>query len=199
MTRGSDSPTAGSSRFDIARISIACVIGILLVAILVGDVVGDADHSTARSAESSTEVVTLTEYELLSRAGTIEPSAYWIGRRPGTDHFELEKEADGNLYIRYSTGDDSAGSRRPGSLLTVASYPVADARQRLERAARAEGVELSRRHGFVMLGSSNSFDAYVVFDEQAELQVEIYAPRRGEAAKLAVSGALTPLRWAPLG
>jgi hypothetical protein len=173
-------------------------IGILLVAILVFDVLGDANPSAPRSAKLSREVMTLTEYELLSRAGTIEPPAYWIGRQPGIDHFKLEKEADGNLYVRYLTGNTPAGSRRSNSL-TVASYPVAEARQRLEHAARAKREALLRHDGFVMLGSNGSYGAYVVFDDLPELQIEIYSPRRGEAAKLAASGALTPLHWTPLG
>jgi hypothetical protein len=190
--------TARAGGFDVARITIAGLIGILLVVILALDVFGDADHSAPRSAESSGEVTTLTEYELLSRAGTIEPPAYWIGRRPGVDHFELEKEADGNLYVRYLTGNAPAGSRRSDSL-TVASYPLAEARQSLERAAQAEREAFSHHDGFVMLGSNDSYGAYVVFDDLPELQIEIYSPRRGEAAKLAVSGALTPLHWTPLG
>jgi hypothetical protein len=182
-----------SGRFDIARIYLAGLIGILLVIILALDAFGGSDHSTAHSAEASGEVMTLTEDELLSRAKTIEPPAYWVGRRPGSDRFELEKKADGNLYIRYLTGDVPAGKRRSDSL-TVASYQVAEAKQRLERAARAEGEELSRHDGFMVLGSPNSYGAYVVFDDLSELQIEIYSPRRGEATRLAVSGALIPLR-----
>jgi hypothetical protein len=192
------SAIARPGRFDIVRIYIAGLIGILVVAILALDVFGDADRSGPRSAESSGEVVTLTEYELLSRAGTIEPPAYWIGRRSGIDHFELEKEADGSLYVRYLTGKASASNSRSDSL-TVASYPLAEARQRLERVAQTEGEALSRRDGFVMLGSDDSYSAYVVADDLPELQIEIYSPRQGEAAKLAASGALTPLYWTPLG
>jgi hypothetical protein len=190
---GRDGATARSGRLDIARIYLAGLIGILLVIILALDVLGGSDHSTAHTVEASGEVMTLTEDELLSQAKMIKPPAYWVGRRPGIHRFELEKKAGGNLYIRYLTGDVPAGRRQADSL-TVASYPVAEARQRLERAARTEGEALSRHDGFMVLGSPNSYGAYVVFDDLPELQIEIYSPQRGEATKLAVSGALTPVR-----
>jgi hypothetical protein len=182
------------------RICGACLIGIVLIAILAGDLLGGTAPSAARSSGSAEGAVVLTEYELLSRAYTIEPRPYWIGPRPGIDRFELEQDSDGNVYVRYLTGGDTAGNRRSDSL-TVAGYPLAEAQQSLERAARAAvgGEKLLRHDGFAVLGSGDSQSAYVVFDDQPELQIEIYSPRPGEAAELAVSGALTPVYWTPLG
>lgn len=194
---GIDSPTVGSSRFDLLRICIAGLISVVLLAILAVDVLGGHDHSAAHPSNSGGEVLALTEYELLSRAGTIEPTAYWVGRRPGADHFELEKDSEGNVYIRYWTGNSSSGGHRADSL-TVASYPVGDAQSRLERAAKSEGREVLRRDGFVALDSDDSRSAYVVFKSQPELQIEIYSPRPGQAARLLTAGAVTPLHWTPL-
>lgn len=177
--------------------AIAGLIGIVLVVTFTLNVLGGGDDGETASGESGREAITLTEYELLSRAERLEGLAYWVGRQPGINHFELEREKNGNLYLRYLTTESLPREGRLNSL-TVASYPVAEARQRLERAARSKGSKLSQHDGYVMLGSSKSYEAYVVFDELPELQVEIYSPRRGEAVKLVVSDALTPLRWTPL-
>ncbi|HZE07613.1 MAG TPA: hypothetical protein VE110_02550 [Gemmatimonadaceae bacterium] len=195
--REGNSTAAGSSEFAIARVYVAGLIGVFLLVLLAINLFGDNGRSTTRLGGSRAEVLTLSEYELLSRAERLGGSAYWVGPRSGTDHFELEREANGNLYLRYLTTDSLARERRSGSL-TVASYPVAEARQRLERAARSKGDRPSRHDGFVMLGSDSSFDAFIVFDELPELQVEIFSPQRGEAVKLALSGSLTPLHWTPL-
>lgn len=189
--------SARSSKRDINTIRIVCaaLIGLMVVAILVVDLADGSNDSDG----SAGELVTLTEFELLSRAATIEPTPYWVGPRPGTDHFELEKDREGNVYVRYSTS--AVAARHPHSeFLTVASYPVAEAQQRLEAAAgEAKGEELSHNAGSMVLGSSNSDSAYVVFEERPELQLEVYSPRPGEAFKLANSGALTPLHWTPIG
>lgn len=186
-----------SNHADIARICAAGLIGVFLTVLLLVDVHDGTDQPSGRSRESGAEAITLSEYELLSRAERLGIAAYWVGRRPQVGHFELEKEPNGNLYIRYLADDGGAGGRRSKSL-TVASYPIAEAQQLLEHAARAKGKKLSHLDGFVMLGSSASYEAYVVFDELPELQVEIYSPQRGEAVNLARSGALTPLHWTPL-
>jgi hypothetical protein len=182
------------------RICAAGVIGIVSIAILIADVAGGSGPAAPRTSGPAAGAVVLTEYELLSRGYTIEPTAYWIGPLPGVDRFELEGDSGGNVYVRYLTRGAGAGEGRADSL-TVAGYPVAEALQSLERAARAAdgGEELSSHDGFSVLGSGDSDSAYVVFDDQPELQVEIYSPRPGEALELAGSGALTPVHWTPLG
>lgn len=192
-----DSTTIGSSRFDLLRVCIAGLIGVALLVILALDASGGGDHSGEHPSKPGGEVLTLTEYELLSRAGTIEPTAYWVGRRAGVDHFELEKDSEGNVYVRYLTGDSRSGDHRVSSL-TVASYPVAEAQQRLERAAKSEGSEVLRREGFVAFDPRESRNAYIVFESQPELQIEVYSPRPSEAARLLKAGAVTPLHWTPL-
>jgi hypothetical protein len=183
--------------FDVVRVVIAALIGVVLAVTVAFNALSGGDNAGSPSAKQGGEAIALTEYELLSRAERLGGSAYWVGPRLGSDHFELEREGTGNLYLRYLTTDSRAREQRASSL-TVASYPVVEARQRLERAARSKGDRLSRHDGFVMLGSDSSFDAYIVFDELPELQVEIYSPQRGEAVKLALSGSLTPLHWTPL-
>jgi len=192
--QGIDGATRASGSLEPLRIGLAVLLGVLCVVLFAFDTRDDAEGSSA-GPEGSGEAVVLTEFELLARAETIEPQPYWIGRRPDTGSFELERDPEGNLFVRYLRDgemDDDSES------LAVASYPLAGARQSLERAARSAGKPLVRRDGFVALAPESDYSAYVVFEDQPELQVEVFSPRRGEAARLVGAGALTPLHWTPL-
>lgn len=185
--RESVNARGGRIDIDIVRICLAGLLGAVLVVVLIG-AGGDDD-----AVVPGEQVVALTEYDLLSRADTIEPRPYWVGPQPGTDHFELEADADGNVYVRYVESDGVADGA-----LTVATYLLPEAQARLERAAGAGGA-LSRGDGFTALTDDSSESAYVVFDELPEMQVEVFSPKVGFAKELALSGAVTPLHWTPLG
>lgn len=132
------------------------------------------------------------EFELRQRSYTFAHSAYWLGPRPPTDRYQIETPTPDDIYIRYVEDPDEPG---PGlSHLTVATYAVPDASAALARAAQESGERVSRHPGFEMLAAPKANSAYLVLDGVPELQIEIYSPRPGEAAKLAESGALARLR-----
>jgi len=186
--RGARTPGA-----DTLRIAAAGAIAVVLVVVLAVDLLGGGSASdSGRGADR----VVLSEYELLGRAETFDLPVYWFGPRPGAAAYELEADSKGDTYVRYL----GEGDRDPrADSLTVGTYPVPEALASLERAASgvAGGEAISRQEGFSILGSSDSQSAYVVFEEQPELQVEVYSPRPGEAKRLAASGALTTLHRAP--
>jgi len=164
------------------------VVGVLVVlgVILFGG--GDSDES------SPGEAVALSESELLERSGTLGHPTYWVGRRPGTTSYELTATPDGRNYIRYLTGDAEAGDPLP-SFLTVGTYSVPNAKQALQKAIKSgEGSEkVSHHDGYEVLAGGSGANAYVVFDDRPDLQIEIFSPKPGKAAELADSGALIPL------
>jgi hypothetical protein len=173
-------------------------LGAAALLVVVGLIVGIAALAGGGSGSSSegggSEAVSLSASELLAKAGSLSGPAYWIGPRAGTSSYELTDTPDGRIYIRYLTGGTAAGDPRP-DFLTVGSYPVAEAAKALEGVANSgEGQTLSHRQGYEVLSSSGATNAYVVFDEQPDIQVEVFSPQAGEAAQLATSGALRPLR-----
>lgn len=174
------------------------LVGVLVVAaVVIGAIAllgGGSDDSSASPAEegSDSNAAALSASELLARGSSLEQPAYWIGPRAGTASYELSSTPDGRVYIRYLTGDAEAGDPRP-DFLTVGTYSVAEAKQALEEATRGEGQTLSHEEGYEVLSSKQATNAYVVFDDQPELQVEIFSPQPGEAAELATSGALRQL------
>lgn len=174
------------------------LIGLLVVvAVLIGVIAllsGSSGGGSSESSEAEGEVVALSASELVARASSLGGPAYWIGPRAGTTSYELNAPADGRVYIRYLTGDAEAGDSRP-NYLTIGSYPVPEAAQALQDATtEAEGSQtLTQHEGYEVLSVAEGNNAYVVFDDQPDVQVEIYSPEAGEAAQLAGSGSLRPL------
>ena len=189
----------GAKKLDVKTVRLGFAALLVVVAVIVGAVVllggDDSDNgSSESSSEEGKEVVALSESELLARASSLGHVVYWIGPRVGTESYELTTSSDGDVYIRYLIGGAEAGDPK-SEFLTVGTYPVADATQALQMGADAAegGPTVSREDGYEVLGSEDETNAYVVFDDQPELQVEIYSPQTGEANDLATSGALKPL------
>lgn len=186
---------SGADRVDVKKVRLA-VLGalaaagvVILAIVLLG---GDSGEDSSSGAEAESEVVALSEAELLAEASGLGGPAYWIGPRAGTESYELTTTGDGRIYVRYLTGDAGAGDER-ADFLSVGTYPFAEAEAGLQRSARAGEGTLERGQGYEILLSSSGTGAYVVFDDEPSVQVEIYSPQPGEAEQLARDGALKPL------
>jgi len=182
-------------KLDVKTVRLGLAGLLVAVAVVIGAIAllgGDSGGSSSEAAE--TEPVALSASELLAQASSLGQSAFWVGARAGTESYELSSTPDGRVYIRYLTGDAEAGDPRP-DFLTVGTYPVAEAKKALQAATKAaEGSQtLSQHEGYEVLSSKESTNAYVVFDNQPGVQVEIYSPQPGEAADLATFGSLKPL------
>lgn len=174
-------------RLGLAALLSAAVIVLLGVELLAGP--------SASSSDGAGRSFVLSESELVARAGFITPKPYWVGPRPNVRRFELERDSSNSLFIRYLP--DGRSEDDPESL-RVATYPVPDARKSLESAAISSGVPLSEVPGSMVLAPGNGPSAYVVFDDQPDLQVEVFSPTPGEAAKIVANGELIPLGWGPI-
>lgn len=159
----------------------------IAVIVLAANALGDGDSSGGAAAE---QVEVLDESGLIAAARNLDHSLYWLGVRPGTQRYQLRTSDNGDAYIDYLPGGASAGY--PASeLVTVGTYPLPEAALALHRAeVPAEGLTTSRGDGYEMLSGGESNSAYLVFDSEPDLQVEVYSPTAGEAADLAGSGAL---------
>lgn len=183
-------------KLDVKTVRLGMLGLLVVVGVVVGAIAlfGGDSGGGSEGSEAEPEAVALSESELLAQAGTLGGPVYWIGPRAGTESYELGTPPDGRVYIRYLTGGAKAGDPRP-DFLTIGTYPVPNARQALQSATKGaeENQKLSQHEGYEVLASNEETNAYVVFDDQPELQVEIYSPQAGEAAQLATSGALKPL------
>lgn len=174
------------------RIGLAGLVLLVVIVILIVNLTGGSDSSSGEES-SSGNAVALSESELISHVSELGHPAYWVGARPGTAHYELTSTPEGRTYIRYLTGDAKAGDPNP-DFVTVGTYPVPDAQKALLTAKKSSsGMTLAKHNGYETLSGGQAPSAYVVFDNEPNLQIEIFAPNPGEAADLAGSGALTPL------
>jgi hypothetical protein len=183
----------GEGKLDPKRVrqGAAALLAIAVVVVGIVALSGGSDDNGSSGGEN--EAVSLSASELIARASSLGGPAYWIGPRTGTSGYELTETAEGRIYIRYLTDEAEAGDQRP-DFLTVGTYPVAEAGKALEGVAkRGEGQTLSQHEGYEVL-SSGGTNAYVVFDDQPDIQVEVFSPQQSEAAELADSGALKPLQ-----
>jgi hypothetical protein len=176
-------------RLGFAGLLVVAAIVIAAIALLGGD---SSDDSSGGAKGG--DAVALSAPQLLARVSELDRPAFWVGPRAGTDSYELSTTLDGRVYVRYLTGNAQAGDPRP-DFLTVGAYPVPEAKQALEDAAKSAeaGQTLSRHEGYEALSASEATNAYVVFDNQPEVQIEIFSPQPGEAAQLATSGTLKPV------
>ena len=168
---------------------------LLVVALLVFGAVklfGGDDNDNGGSG-SSEGPVGLSASELEGKAGDLDHAAYWLGPQPNTDQYELTSTPDGRIYIRYLTDGAEPGDAR-ASFTSVGTYSVPDATKALDNAADAGGTKgVQKEAGFSLLQAANGLSVYVVFDDEPDLQVEVYSPTPGIALRLAKSGDLQPL------
>jgi len=178
--------------FDVKTVRL-CVGGLIVAVVAVIVVANALDDGESHAARS--EAAVLSRSQLLTRGGSLSHPAYWVGQQPGTKRYELTSNPGEQVYVRYLPPGAKPGDQR-SDFLIVATYAVPDARSALEHAASnpKQKKRLSKGNGFEMMSADDSKHAYVVFDNQPELQVEIFSPQPGEAEKLATSGALRPLR-----
>ncbi len=179
------------AKLDVNKVRL-CVGGLIAVVVAVVLVVNALDDDESQADRSETTV--LSRAQLLARAGSLSHPVYWVGPQPGTERYELTVSPGEQIYVRYLPSGAQSEDQRP-EFLTVGTYAVPDARGALEIAAgnAKQGESLSKQDGFEMMSGPGSDHAYVVFDSQPELQIEIFSPRPGEAEKLATSDALRPL------
>jgi hypothetical protein len=156
---------------------VGLVVAILAVILLEG---GDETPSGSPDA--------LSETRLLEEVGNLGKPVYWVGPQPGTEGYELEVDSEGSISLNYLAKGDPQSA-----LLTVGTYPVAEARNSLLSAKDSgQGLTLSEYGAYEVLSGAPK-NAYAVYSSTPELQIEIYSPKPGEASQLANSGALTTL------
>jgi hypothetical protein len=185
--KDSDSPLSGNARI-VAVVAAALIVAVIAFLLLSG---GD-DEDPGTAAPPPTTVVEVPP-AIVSAADLRDVSAelghpiYWLGPRPGAS-FELTREGNGDVYVRYLTGGAEAGDPRP-RFVTVGTYPVQDAVAAVKRAAAAAGAKpLPIAHGgYAFVNPDNPTSVYFAYPG-ADYQVEVFAPKAAEALELVTSG-----------
>ena len=172
------------------RLGLLGLVVVAAIAFVVVTLVGGDDDSPE---EPANEPIGLSESELVSAAADFSHPAYWIGPLPTTEQYELWDTGDGRIYVRYLPQGAEVGDPNP-NYLTVGTYAVPDAKSALDAAQEGGGAkgDAIEKDGYTVLEGSGG-NVYVVFDDQPDLQIEVFAPGQGDALELAESGALKPI------
>jgi hypothetical protein len=130
--------------------------------------------------------ITLGAADLKARAKTLGQNVYWVGPEPGVQ-YQLERKADGNVFVRYLGGDGNDAR-------TVGTYPLANAYAATEPLSHQNGWAEGHTEGFLVVYSTATPETTVYVAAQGfPYQIEVYDPTPGEARSLVESGAVGPV------
>lgn len=186
----SDSPLSGTLRI-VAVAAAALIVAVVAFLLLSGG--DDEDSGTAPPVASAAVPAAIVPADDLRDLSTeLGHPVYWLGQRPGAE-FELTREGNGDVYIRYLSGGAEAGDPRP-RFVTVGTYPLEDAVAAVKRAAAgAETKPLPIAHGGYAFVNPDSPDSVYFAYPGADFQVEVFSPKPGEALELVTSGRVLPV------
>ena len=148
-----------------------------------------ARTSASGPLTSGRKTVRVTAQGLETLAGVLKQPLYWAGGRSGYS-YELTREADGRMYIRYLPAGTAVGAKKP--LLTIGTYPVAGAFSITQSAAAKDGATplTIGGGGVAFYGKSAPGNVYLAFPG-SDFQIEVYDPSPAAAHELVESGAVT--------
>jgi hypothetical protein len=146
---------------------------------------------TSGPSKASGSSADVSAESLLGLVRQLGRPVYWAGPERGVT-YEFTETADRRVYVRYLPAGVAAGS--PKSLLTVGTYPVANAFAVTSAAARGPGsVRLPVGAGGVAFYSaSRPTNVYVAFPRSAA-QIEIFDPAADALHKLVAAGGIRPV------
>jgi hypothetical protein len=171
---------------------LAAVVAVIAAFLLIG---GDDDESPGERGNKRADKKTLVGEDadgikkLASESGG---EVYWAGDE-GADTFEWTELGTGEIFVRYLTGDAEVGDPR-AAYLTVATYPVGDGLEAIEKAAKDPGARTFEvpDGGTGLVNENAPASVYLAF-EGSEYQIEVYDPDPARALELVESGQIVPV------
>jgi hypothetical protein len=193
VTRAAEGParaarTIGGSAW--ARIGASVALAVL-VGVVVWLIVKD-NHEAGKLDVPSASSSAATLNTVRTLPGELGHDVYWAGP-DSTATYELTQVGQ-NLFIRYLPAGVDVGDPRP-DFLTVGTYPVPNAYEVLARQAKRRGGHLRRaaRGGIAVWSDARPQSVYLAYPGPG-LQVEIYDTSATRARRLAITGAVKPIR-----
>lgn len=153
---------------------------------------GEDEDKPAAAPQAVNPPAPVSAAELASLSESLGRPVYWAGRQRGSKEYELTRQGEERIIIRYPAvagGDPAQGT------LTVATYKLADAQAAIRRAARVETATLHKlsRSGLAVSDTAKPTNVYLAFPKEP-YQVEVYDPKPGRALKLVLRDRIRPVR-----
>jgi hypothetical protein len=188
-----------STRYELRGLRIGAVIAIALVAaaavwyFAIRDT--DSDDNGSPPAGNIVGPVAATRADLIDLSQKLGQPIYWAGNQPGTTDIELTETADGNVYVRYLTGDAAIGAPKP-HYLTVGTYPVPNATKALDTISAESGAKVRDvpGGGLAVTNTSSPTSVYLAYPDEKSFEIEVFDPDPAHALDLATSGDIQTVR-----
>jgi hypothetical protein len=190
-----------SSRYELRGFRIGAVIAVALVAaaavwyFAIRDSDNDSNNKASAPEGNIVGPVAATRGDLIDLSQKLGQPIYWAGNQPGTTDLELTQTRDGNVYVRYLTGDAAIGAPKP-HYLTVGTYPVPNATKALETISGQPGAETNSTPdgGTAVTNTSAPTSVYVAFPDEKSFEIEVFDPDPAHALDLVTSGEIKTVR-----
>jgi hypothetical protein len=174
-----------------AVIAVAAVAAFLVWFFAIRDT--DDNGGSNQPAQNTVGPVAASESDISDLAAKDDQPIFWAGDQPRTTDVELTQTSDGNVYVRYLTGNAPIDTPKP-SYLTVGTYPFKDAFHALRVIAKRPGA-ITRdvaNGGLAVTNKNSPTSVYLAFQDQ-DFQVEVYDPDPKKALDLVTSGDVQPV------
>jgi hypothetical protein len=178
-----------------AVIAIAAVIAFLVWFFAIRDTGSDSSSGGGGNATANRlGPEAASESDLAALSQKLDQPIYWAGNQPGTSAMELTQTADGNVYVRYLTGNAGIGTPKP-SYLTIGTYPFTDAFHALQVIAKRPGAVVKdvSGGGLAVTNADSPTSVYLAYPNQ-DFQVEVYDPDPSKGLDLVTSGDVRTVR-----
>jgi len=173
------------------------VVALLLAALLAA---GGALAAVTLTRDEAPPAAPAAGTPALLTTGTLEAVRAAVGHdvygiaAPAGTRPEVTRGSDGEVWVRYLSGDATVGDPR-ADYLTIGTYPRSDALAAAKAAAkggRSRSTELP--DGGVMLWSLERPESVYAAGPGSNLLIEVYSPDPERARALVSGGAVAPLR-----
>jgi hypothetical protein len=173
----------------VALVGAAIVAGIILLATSGSSSPTSAASTPAATSPTTVEAASLATLRALP--ASLGHSVDWDGPQAGVT-YELTRDSDGRVYIRYLTGGAKVGSPLP-DFLTIGTYVVPNAEAAVAAAAAQPGaVKLPLKGGVAFYNKARPTSVYFAYSG-SDVQVETYDPSASLARQLVEKGAIKPV------
>ena len=177
------------------RVRLGAVVALAVAAAFIAWVAIDHGGGTSQRTSSQTVAgsigpVGLSAAGLQAQSGSLHQPIFWAGPKAGYT-YELTRTSTGRVYVRYLPPGAAVGAKG-ASYLVVATYPFPNALTALKKVSGGKGVALPGR-GLAVVNTRYPKSVYVAFPG-VDYQIEVYDPSPRTARKVALSGAVRPVR-----
>jgi hypothetical protein len=174
-----------STNNQAVRIAALVIVGLILVAV-VGWLVFGKDDGKKKKKQNLTTAIGPNAWHverLRAEALTLAHPFYWAGPRKGV-RYEFWRTTDDQIFVRYLPKGKHAGD--PGKYLIISTYRVPGAYKALQKSGGKPGP-----NGSLIWVRPKSPTNVLIAWPRVPYEVEVYAPKQVDAAKVAQSGNVT--------